>query len=122
MRSALRANNYGEAMLAAAHRLGSVIAQGKGVQLDTEPRRRIRRETGGGFPWPIVVGLVVLLFLASSGGGGGLLSGMLLGQMMGRYSRGNHRSGGGFGGYDSGDSFGGFGGGDSGGGGASSDW
>lgn len=122
MRSALRANNYGEAMLAAAHRLGSVIAQGKGVQLDTEPRRRIRRETGGGFPWPIVVGLVVLLFLASSGGGGGLLSGMLLGQMMGHYSRGNHRSGGGFGGYDSGDSFGGFGGGDSGGGGASSDW
>jgi uncharacterized protein len=125
MRPALRQNHYGEAMLAAAQRIGTVVAQAKGVTLNAEPpRRRIRRDTGGGFPWPVLLGIFVLLFLMGRGGGstGGLLSGILLGQMMGRYSRGYHRGGGGFGGYDSGGGFGGFGGGDSGGGGASSNW
>jgi uncharacterized protein len=123
MRPALRANQYGEAFLAAAHHIGSVIAQAKGVQIDTEPRRRIQRDTGGGFPWPILLGVFILFLLMSQGGSsGGLLSGMLMGQVLGRYPRGYHRGGGGFGGYDSGGGFGGFGGGDSGGGGASSNW
>jgi len=129
MRPALRQSQYGEALRAAAATIGTRIAQAKGVALDTSIRRRIRQEPRSSIPWPLVIiGIIVLLTLLRGGGGagGGFLTGMLLGNMMGRGNRWGGGSGGGFGGYDSGgDSgggFGGFGGGDSGGGGASSDW
>jgi uncharacterized protein len=128
MRPALRQSHYGEAFRAAAATIGTKVAQAKGVALDTSIQRRIRPQTRDSIPWPLVIiGIVVLLMLLrGGGGGGGFLTGMLLGNMMGRGDRWGGGSGGGFGGYDSGGNsgggFGGFGGGDSGGGGASSDW
>jgi uncharacterized protein len=131
MRPALRQQQYGEAMKAAAQTIGSRIAQAKGVSLDFSLQPRIRPRTRDSIPWPMLIGgLFVLVWLLRAGGGsggyrggggGGFLPGLILGGMMGRSSWGG-RGGGGFGGYDSGDSFGGFGGGDSGGGVASSDW
>ena len=126
MRPALRSQQYGEAMMAAAQTIATTIAKAKNVSLDAQLPRRMR-PNGGEIPWPgLLVGLVVLLFLLRSGsrggrGGGGFWTGLLLGNLMGRGGFGG-RSGGGFGGFDSGGGFGGFGGGDSGGGGASSDW
>ncbi len=126
----LRQGNYGQALLAAADEMGSRIAAAKGVALDTSlrPRRTIPEERPN-IPWPvIVIGLIFLLFLMRRGGGGGgsgLLTGLILGNLLGRGGRGGW-GGGGFGGYDSGGGgsggFGGFGGGDSGGGGASGSW
>lgn len=123
MRPALRQQQYGEAMMAAAQTIGETIAKAKGVKINAQLPRRIHRKPADSIPWPVVIGgLVILVWLARGGGaGGGFLPGLILGNMMGRSTFGS-RSGGGFGGYDSGDSFGGFGGGDSGGGGASSDW
>jgi uncharacterized protein len=123
MRPALRQQQYGEAMMAAAQTIGNTIAQAKGVTINAQLPRRIHRSPGNSIPWPLVIGgIVLLLWLIRGGGaGGGFLPGLILGNMMGRSTFGG-RSGGGFGGYDSGDGFGGFGGGDSGGGGASSDW
>jgi len=125
-RPLLRQNAYGPALFAAAEEMGSRIAMAKGVALDVSlrPQRRIVGERPG-IPWPfIVIGIIVLL-LIMRGGGGGFLTGMILGNLLGRGGRGGW-GGGGFGGYDSGGGggggFGGFGGGDSGGGGASSDW
>jgi uncharacterized protein len=127
-RSLLRQNAYGPALFAAAQEMGSRIAAAKGVTLDVglRPQRRVVGQRPG-IPWPfIVIGIIVLLVLMRhGGGGGGFLSGMILGNLLGRGGRGGW-GGGGFGGYDSGGGggggFGGFGGGDSGGGGASSDW
>jgi len=129
MRPALRQQDYGDALAAAAETIGSTIARAKQVSLDTAPPPRRYRSTGSeSIPWPMIVGgLFLLLWLiraggASGGGGiGGFLPGLLLGSMMSRGSWGGRGSGG-FGGSDSGDGFGGFGGGDSGGGGASSNW
>jgi uncharacterized protein len=131
MRPSLRANHYGEAMLAAAQVIGSRIAQAKGVRLQSSPHHG-RRQRPEPVPWTLVGGgLFALLWVLGvagrrGGGMGTVLPAMLLGNLLGRsYSGGrgySSRSHGGFGGYDSGDSFGGFGGGDSGGGGASSDW
>ena len=131
MRPALRQQHYGEAMIAAAQKVGSTIAQAKGVTINVQMPRRIQRRPSDSIPWPVIIGgLAILFFLMRAGGrgrgyggrgGGGFLPGLILGNMMGRSTWGS-RSSGGFGGYDSGDSFGGFGGGDSGGGGASSDW
>jgi uncharacterized protein len=130
MRPALRQQQYGEAMMAAAATLGNAIAQAKHVTLNAPLQRRIHRTPSDSIPWPVLFGgLGLLLWLLKSGGprgyggggGGGFLPGLILGGMMGRGSWGSRGSGG-FGGYDSGDGFGGFGGGDSGGGGASSDW
>jgi len=128
MRPALRQQQYGEAMLAAASTIGSAIAEAKQVTINAPLQRRIHRTRANDIPWPVVLGgifLIIWLMRAGGprgygggGGGGGLLTGLLLGSMMGRGGRGS----GGFGGYDSGDGFGGFGGGDSGGGGASSNW
>jgi uncharacterized protein len=125
-RPLLRQSAYGPALFAAAEEMGSRIAMAKGVALDVSlrPQRRIVGERPG-IPWPfIVIGIIVLL-LIMRGGGGGFLTGMILGNLLGRGGRGGW-GGGGFGGYDSGGGggggFGGFGGGDSGGGGASSDW
>lgn len=139
MRPALRQGSYGPALLAAAERLGSTIAQAKGVTVPApQPAVHIRPATRDSIPWPLIfVGIFFLLMLlrrggggrfgGGGGGGGGFWSGLLLGQILnsGRGGFGGGRDGGGFGGFDSGGSgggFGGFGGGDSGGGGASSDW
>ncbi|HYP06390.1 MAG TPA: TPM domain-containing protein [Bryobacteraceae bacterium] len=138
MRPALREGRYGEALQIAATSLGQVIAQAKGVEVDTGAARPIRRAPPSqpvydGIPWHLIVGgIFLLLMLLGKGGGGrgrhggggmgGLLPGLILGNMMSGRSYGGGYGGGGFGGYDSGDTFGGFGGGDSGGGGASSDW
>jgi uncharacterized protein len=127
-RPLLRQNAYGPALFAAAEGMGSRIAAAKGVALDfgLRPQRRVVAERPG-IPWPvIVIGIIILLLLMRGGGGGGLLTGLILGNLLGRGGRGGW-GGGGFGGYDSGGGgggggFGGFGGGDSGGGGASSDW
>ncbi len=130
MRPALRQQQYGEAMMAAAQTIGEAIAHGKNVELKATLPRRVRRTTSNSIPWPLILGgLFVLIWLIRSGGprgyggggGGGLLPALILGNMMGRSTWGGRGSGG-FGGFDSGDGFGGFGGGDSGGGGASGDW
>ncbi len=132
MRPALRAGQYGQALMAGAQRIGSILAQDKGVALPGGlpgrlPRQEIREHPVHGLPWPIILGGIVLIFLLFRGGGrggGGFFTGMLLGQLLGGGSR--YRGGGGYGGFGGGDGggggFGGFGGGDSGGGGASSDW
>ena len=132
MRPALRQQQYGEAFMAAADTIGSIIAKAKNVTITTELPRRIRPQYRRFHP---LAGRHRRHFPAylparaggprgygGGGGGGGLLMGMILGNMMSRGSWGSRGSGG-FGGFDSGDGgFGGFGGGDSGGGGASSDW
>jgi uncharacterized protein len=136
MRPALRRNDYGSAMLAAAVRLGSAIAQAKGVQIPP-PQVRVRQqpEPEDSIPWPLILfGIFILLMILRRGGGGygggyyggggGFWTGMLLGSLLDS-GRGRRGGGGGFGGFDGGGGgggFGGFGGGDSGGGGASSDW
>ena len=134
MRPALRQQQYGEAMFAAAQTLGNALAKAKNVSIDVSLPGRIPHTSTDTFPWPLVVGGLLLfawLFLSGrargySGNrgwrGNGFLPGLILGNMMGRSTWGSRGSGG-FGGYDSGDGgFGGFGGGDFGGGGASSDW
>ncbi|HUB33099.1 MAG TPA: TPM domain-containing protein [Bryobacteraceae bacterium] len=130
MRPALRKQQYGEAMMAAAETIGHTVAKARGVKIETKLPRKTRPETGDWLPWPVLVGggLLVIWLLFSGAprgyggwGGGGFLPWLILGNMMGRSTWGS-RSSGGFGGYDSGDSFGGFGGGDFGGGGASGDW
>ncbi len=140
MRPALRQGQYGQALVAAAARLGTTIAQSKGVTIPGPAlRQRVQRAPQDNIPWPLIFfGIFILLMLirrggggrysGGGGGGGGFWSGLLLGQLLnsgGRGWSGGGHDGGGFGGYDSGGSgggFGGFGGGDSGGGGASSDW
>jgi uncharacterized protein len=131
IRPLLQRNAYGPAMISAAEQMGAVIARAKGaVPPSAAPRTRVQRAPERqGIPWPvIVIGIFVLLFLFRSGGGGGtgFLTGMILGNLLGRGGRGGGWGGGGFGGYDSGGGggggFGGFGGGDSGGGGASGGW
>ncbi len=130
IRPILRQGNYAGALLAAAEQFGNQIAQAKGVALagpQGAPARPRAVQRGRGIPFPLIlIGLFILLSLLGRGGGGsgtGFLTGMLLGNMMGR--RGGW-GGGGFGGYEGGGGggggFGGFGGGDSGGGGASGGW
>ncbi len=131
MRPALRARQYGDAMMAAAQIIGSTIAKAKNVSLDAQLPRRARPSSGDSIPWPALLGGLFLLFWllragsrGGRGGGGGFWTGLLLGNLM-RGGGWGGSSGGGFGGFDSGGGgggFGGFGGGDSGGGGASSDW
>jgi uncharacterized protein len=135
IRPILSQGNYAGALLAALQQFGDRVAQDKGVTIDSQ-RRPAGRERpasgrGGGIPILYIIGGVLLLlwllgrFTGGGGGGTGFLTGLFLGNLMGRGSGG--WGGGGFGGYDSGGGgggggFGGFGGGDSGGGGASSDW
>ena len=129
-RPLLQQGAYGQALFAAADQMGSRIAAAKGVTLNFSIRQRMRpvRERPS-IPWPLIVaGILFLLFLMRrGGGGGGFLTGMILGNLLGRGGGGGGWGGGGFGGYDSGGGgggggFGGFGGGDSGGGGASGSW
>jgi len=134
MRPALRQNDFGDAMLAAAQSLGATVAQARHVQLTASlPPRRTQPDLQDNVNWPMILGVVFLIWLFSHVGGPRgyrsgalgilpwLLFGNFIGGIGGRSSYGSRGSGG-FGGFDSGDSFGGFGGGDSGGGGASSDW
>jgi uncharacterized protein len=132
MRPALRQGDYGAAMAEAARQVAERVAAAKGVQIGQRAPRRAGPRPAEPVPWPLLmVGLVIVMFLLSSvgragaraqrGGTADLLTGMLIGHLLGR-GMGGHRSGGGFGGYDSFDGFGGFGGGSSGGGGASSSW
>jgi uncharacterized protein len=131
MRPALRQGDYGDAMLAAAETIGNAIAQAKHVTIGAASLpRRYRPSASDSIPWPMIVGgIILLVWLLRAGGrrggggsGGGILTGLILGNLMGGSNWGG-RGGGGFGGPDSGGGgFGGFGGGDSGGGGASSDW
>jgi uncharacterized protein len=139
VRPALKAGDYGAALTQAAETIGSRIAKAKNVQISSEPLRRVPRpQRTQSIPWPLLgLGLIAFLILLAklggsgrggSGGGmgrgGDVLSGMVLGQLLGGMS-GSRGGGGGFGGFDSGGGgggFGGFGGGDSGGGGASSGW
>lgn len=144
MRPDLQAGEYGNALITAARQMASQIAQGKGIAFSatmperrTVPRDRSRRS--GGFPFQLIIlGIFVLLWLFGRGGrrggggryGGGagnVLTGMVIGNMLGGGRRGGGGSdwggGGGFGGGSGGGGgFGGFGGGDFGGGGASSNW
>jgi uncharacterized protein len=124
-RQYMRQGAYGQGLFAAAEEMGSRIAAAKGVSLDfsLRPQRRIVSQRRG-IPWPlIVIGIVVLLFLMRrGGGGGGFLTGMILGNLLGRGGGGWGGGGFGGGGGGGGGGFGGFGGGDSGGGGASGDW
>ncbi len=132
MRPALRAGQYGEALLEAARRIGEIIAKDKGVTIQTQiPPPQTHDQPGDSLPWPFILGgiLLVFFFLRNAGMGRNFWSGLLLGNLLsggGRRGGGNMSSGnwgGGFGGSDSGGGgFGGFGGGDSGGGGASSSW
>jgi uncharacterized protein len=130
MRPALRNQQYGEALKAAAQTIGSTIANAKHVSIETPLPRSVPPETGSDIPWGFIIfaGIILLMVFRSrgprgyGGGGGGFWPGLILGNVLTRGSWGSRGSGG-FGGYDSGDGgFGGFGGGDSGGGGASSDW
>jgi uncharacterized protein len=138
MRPHLRESQFGPALIAGAHTIGSRIAEAKQVSLDSPPSRRTAPSPGQrvDIPWPLLIAGLFLLFAmgsgrrrgrrrgiyGSGGGFGDVLPAMLLGTLLGRSSGWGGGSRGGFGGYDSGDRFGGFGGGDSGGGGASSDW
>jgi uncharacterized protein len=131
MRPELRAGQYGAALIQAAQRIGSILAQDKGVAVPASrlpAHRQVREHPIRSIPWPMILGGLFLLFLflrggRGGGGGGNFLTGMLLGSLMGGGRRGGGDYGG-FGGSDGGGGggFGGFGGGDSGGGGASSDW
>jgi len=129
MRPALRKNDVGDAMIAAAGTIGGIIAKAKNVQLTVHPpARRYREDTSDHVNFPLILGAIALVLLLSraagprSGGGLGVLPWLLLGNLGGGRSSSGGRGSGGFGGFDSGDGFGGFGGGDSGGGGASSGW
>jgi uncharacterized protein len=133
MRPALRRNDVGDAIIAAAGTIGSVIAKARNVELPAGlPARRTQPNVSDRIPLPMIVGGIFLLALLARaggprgfGGGGGIwgaLPWLFLGNLMGGRSGSDGRGSGGFGGFDSGGGFGGFGGGDSGGGGASSDW
>ncbi len=142
IRPILRQGNYGGALLAAAQQFGQQVAQAKGVTIEGQPLRQTpsRDSGGGGGIVGIIIFFVILMFIfraisgrggrgGTSGGSGmgGLLTGMILGNLLGGGGRrggwgGGDWGGGGFGGGGGGGGFGGFGGGGSGGGGASGGW
>jgi uncharacterized protein len=123
----LKQGAYGRAIISAAAQMSATIDRAKNIAPEAAPRVRDRTITtrSHGLPLPvIIIGIVLLLLLFRGGGsGGGLLTGLILGNLLGRGGRdGGGWGGGGFGGDSGGGGFGGFGGGDSGGGGASGDW
>lgn len=132
MRPALRAEHYGEALMAAAETVGSAIAQARHAKLSVALPRRMRPTFLNSVPWPLVAGLALevgflafLVFWAlrrEGGGGRAFRPASALVAVPPLVLVSGTQSGGGFGSYDSSDSFGGFGDGDCGGRGASSDW
>jgi len=128
MRPALRAGEYGPALVEATRVLGTKIAAGKNITIaETLPARRrfdsgSESQTGGErnrvIQILVVVGMLALFGMFSRRRGGrGFGGGPWI------FPGGGYSGGGGFGGGGGGGaSWGGFGGGDSGGGGASSDW
>lgn len=135
LRPLLRSQDYGAAMLEAAHQIGTKVATSKNVSLDASipSRREIEHDLMRDLPrfllFPALFLVLLLLLLRRAGRGRGFGDSYSSSSWIspafwshsGSWSD-SSSSGGGFGGYDSSDSFGGFGGGDSGGGGASSDW
>jgi len=135
MSPALRESRYGEAVVEGVRTVAARIAQAKGVQIDDSlppPQRHPAARSPAPPISSVFLGIVFLIWLLASiggrgrggrSGGSGVLTGLILGSMLGR-SSGGARWGGGFGGFDSGGGggFGGFGGGSSGGGGASGSW
>jgi len=132
MRPALRAQQYGEAMMAAAEILGGAVARARHIRFAETLPRHMRPTFGNSVPWPVVAGLLgeagflgflVTYALRRAGGGNrAFRPGSAFTTDPSPLLPSGTQSGGGFGSYDSSDSFGGFGGGDFGGGGASSDW
>lgn len=132
LRPLLRTQEFGAAMLEAAHQIGTKIATAKSVSLDAsipsrrEVRHSIGRDIAPAFVLPVIFLVIVFLIMRGTRSQHGYRrsSGLPFFLPIGGWgsSDSGRSSGGGFGGYDSSDSFGGFGGGDSGGGGASSDW
>ncbi len=127
MRPALRAQQYGPALIEASRVLGTKIAAGKNITIpETLPARQFRdsasdRQSPASNRQIIQILLVLGLFALFA----------LFNRRRGRHGSGpwifpgggGYSGGGGFGGGGGGgSSWGGFGGGDSGGGGASSDW
>jgi uncharacterized protein len=139
----LRSGSYNGAVRTAVNEVSDVIAKDANVTLDVPQQQAARqggsrRRSGGGAS--SLVGILVFLFIlfllfrgggrgGRGGGPGGLLTGMVLGNMLGgRRGRGDDWGGGGFGGGSwgggggGGGGFGGGGGGSSGGGGAGGGW
>jgi len=129
MRPALRQNDGGDALAAAAETIGAAAGRARHVHFTARlPRRRHLPAVWDRLNWMLVVGVLALVWLLArapgpraNAGALGVLPWIVLGNRGGRSSYGSRGSGG-FGGFDSGDGFGGFGGADSGAGGASSDW
>jgi uncharacterized protein len=130
MRPALRKNDVGDAMSAAAETIGTAVGRARKVRLTARmPQRRHLPEASDIVNWVLVAGVIAVLWLFSrapgprvAGGRFGVLPWLLLGNLVGGRSSYGSRGSGGFGGFDSGDGFGAFGGGDCGHGRASSDW
>ena len=130
MRPAMRKNDVGDAMAAAAQTIGTAIAHARNIRLTARmPARRHRPETADMVNWILVAGVLALVWLFSRAPGPrvegrrfGVLPWLLLGNLVGGRSSYGSRGSGGFGGFDSGDGFGAFGGGDCGHGRPSSDW
>lgn len=72
MRPALRAGQYGQALLDGAQEMGAKIAAAKGVSLDTgqteAPERGTRRSRGSGFPVLVILAILAILLLLGRGG------------------------------------------------------
>jgi uncharacterized protein len=122
MRPALRAQNYGEALMAAAETLGATIAHVKHAKLTATLPRRMRPTVANSILWPVVfcaiLELAVLAFLLtwafrrSAGGTRAFRPLKSFERNPPLFLPSGTHSGGGFGAFDSSDSFGGFGGGD----------
>ena len=126
----LKQNQYGPGLLAGSQALARLIAASAGVELTGAPKAKAKakqRSSGWGLGGIFIALLVFWLLVRLGGrrgggggglggrGGGGLLTGLILGSLLGGGGRGGRG-----GGFDSfGGGFGGFGGGMSGGGGAS---
>jgi uncharacterized protein len=131
MRPALRKDDVGDAMIAAAQAIGATVAKAKKTRLTAHlPQPRNRPAASDYLNWMLIVGVAALVWLISRtpgprghfGAGWGALPWLLLGNRTGVRASFGSRGSGGFGGFDSGDGFGGFGGGDCGNGRTSSDW
>jgi uncharacterized protein len=117
MRPALRANNYGEAMMAAAETIGNIMARAHHAQIKTSLPRKMRPTLANSLPpLPMALALAVLVlfgFLLTRSvrhQGGGLRAFHLSKHSGAPLLASATQTGGGFGSPDSSDKFGGFGG------------